>query len=104
MGSSVLEIDPATKQTVWEYKGKPRHTFFSPHISGCQRLASGNTLICEGVWGRIFEVTPEGDTVWDFVSPHFQPMDAPGPGAGGNQMFRAYRYAPDSPEINGRLG
>ena len=103
-GSAILEIDPATKETVWEYKGKPRHTFYSPHISGCQRLSSGNTLICEGIWGRIFEVTPEGETVWNYVSPYFVSLDAPGPGAGGNSTFRAYRYAADSFEINGRLG
>ena len=34
---------------VWVHKGKPSNTFNSRHISGCQRLASGNTLICEGI-------------------------------------------------------
>ena len=101
--SKVLEIDPATKETVWEYHGQPVHTFFSPHISGCQRFANGNTLICEGLWGRVFEVTPEGETVWNFVSPFTIPMDPPTPGSGGNSMFRAYRYAADSPQIQGRL-
>lgn len=103
-GSRVLEIDPATKETVWEYRGDPSHTFFSPHISGCQRLASGNTLICEGIWGRVFETTPEGEVVWDYVSPHFIEPDPNRPVSSGNQMFRAYRYAADSPEIAGRLG
>jgi len=31
----------------------------------------GNTVICEGNKGRVFEVTPGGDTVREFVSPHF---------------------------------
>src|SRR5262249_30259739 len=44
--SRVIEFDPRTRQTVWEYRGRPRYTFFSPHISGAQRLESGNTLIC----------------------------------------------------------
>ena len=101
-GSAILEIDPASKDIVWEYKGQPAHTFYSPHISGCQRLTSGNTLICEGIWGRLFEVTPDGEVVWEFVSPHFIP---PGhPRSGQNQIFRAHRYAADSPEIGGRLG
>jgi hypothetical protein len=26
--------------------------FFSPYISGAQRLPNGNTLICEGCFGR----------------------------------------------------
>lgn len=103
-GSRILEIDPKTKKAVWEYKAQPRHLFFSPHISGAQRLSSGNTLICEGQKGRIFEVTPDGDIVWNFVNPFFNPADAKGPGAGGNEVFRAYRYATDSPEIRGRLG
>lgn len=104
VGSAVLEIDPASKDVVWEYKGKPLHTFFSPHISGCQRLASGNTLICEGIWGRIFEVTPEAEIVWEYVSPHFIPDGHPSGRDGHNQVFRAYRYTADSPEIAGRLG
>ena len=88
---------------VWVYRGKPSNTFNSRHISGCQRLASGNTLICEGICGRIFEVTPQGDIVWNFVSPYFASDDLKGPGAGQNMVFRALRYAADSPEIAGRL-
>ena len=103
VGSAILEIDPASKEIVWEYTGLPLHTFFSPHISGCQRLASGNTLICEGIWGHIFEVTPGGEIVWEYVSPFFIPKGHPSGREGINQMFRAYRYAPDSPEIGGRL-
>ena len=102
-GSQIIEIDPATKEYVWVYKGKPSNTFNSRHISGCQRLASGNTLICEGICGRIFEVTPEGDIVWNYVSPYFASDDLKGPGAGQNMVFRALRYAADSPEIAGRL-
>ena len=29
----------------------------------------GNTLICEGSNGRIFEVTPAGEIVWEYVNP-----------------------------------
>ena len=100
--SRVIELDPASGKTVWEYKGDPPWTFFSPHISGQQRLASGNTLICEGQWGRIFEVSPDMEIVWEYINPHF---DVGGGGAfKGNWVFRSYRYAADSPEIRGRLG
>jgi len=101
--SSVLEIDPAGKDVVWQYKGQPPYTFFSPHISGAQRLPSGNTLICEGIWGRIFEVTPEGEIVWEFISPYAIPEGHPSGLSGSNQVFRAYRYTADGPEIRGRL-
>jgi hypothetical protein len=97
----VIELDPGTRQTVWEYQGNPPWTFFSPHISGAQRLASGNTLICEGQWGRVFEVTPAGEIVWEYINPHHGEQR---PGVRANSVFRAYRYAADSPEIHGRLG
>lgn len=100
-GSRVLEFDPNTKETVWEYTGNPRYTFHSPFISGAQRLSSGNTLICEGMWGRIFEVTPQKNIVWEYISPYFtkkngeEPID--------NNIFRAYRYDVDGPEIRNRV-
>ena len=100
--SSIVEFQPDTGDVVWEYKGSPPYTFFSPHISGVQRLASGNTLICEGQWGRVFEVTPEGKIVWEYISPFFDPM--PDGSGETNMIFRAYRYAAESPEIDGRLG
>ena len=103
--SRVVELDPATGKEVWEYRGRPTWTFFSPNISGAQRLASGNTLICEGQMGRVFEVTPDGDIVWEYVSPFFGPYDWFGleRGGFGNSVFRAYRYPADSTEIAGRL-
>jgi hypothetical protein len=100
--SRVIEMDPQTAREVWSYKGSPPWSFFSPHISGAQRLWSGNTLICEGLWGRIFEVTTAGDIVWEYVNPHQHPQHGGGGGL-GNWVFRALRYAPDSPEIGARV-
>ncbi len=101
--SKVWEFDYRTGETAWEYVGDPPYTFSSVFISGAQRLPNGNTLICEGQWGRIFEVTPAGDIVWEYISPFFVPASPPKPESKGNNVFRAYRYAPDSPEIRGRL-
>jgi hypothetical protein len=98
--SRVIELNPTTHEIVWEYRGKPAYTFFSPHISGAQRLATGNTLICEGQWGRLFEVTREGAIVWEYVSPFMGPDRHGDP---SNEVFRAYRYALNSPQINGRV-
>ncbi len=104
LGSAVIEFDPGTGGEIWAYRGNPTHTFDSNFISGCQRLASGNTLICEGLWGRIFEVTPGGDIVWEYVNPHtFHRTEGPSHGE-VNFVFRAYRYDADGPEIRGRLG
>jgi hypothetical protein len=89
--SRVLELDPATKAIVWEYREAVPHTFFSALISNAQRLANGNTLINEGLYGRLFEVTPDGDVVWEYVNPYFGPETAL-PKAQTNNIFRAYRY------------
>jgi hypothetical protein len=76
---------------VWEYQ-KPipessgDYKFFSWYISGAQRLQNGNTLITEGATGRIFEVTYEGEIVWEFISP-FKDVSP----AFGNDVYRAYR-------------
>ncbi len=51
---------------VWIHR-EPR--FFSARLSGAQRLPNGNTLICAGEQGRIFEVTPGGEIVWEYSSP-----------------------------------
>ncbi len=39
-------------------------TFYSNHLSGASRLPNGNTLICEGTSGHLFEVTSAGENVW----------------------------------------
>jgi len=52
----------------WSYSD-PEH-FFSFFISGCQRLANGNTFVCSGKQGRFFELTPAGAIVWEFWNPH----------------------------------
>ncbi len=100
--SRVLEIDPETKETVWVYKDRRSWTFHSSVASGANRLPNGNTLICETTWGRVFEVTREGEIVWDFVNPIFE-TDLPISTDKGNWVFRSFRYAADGPEIDGNL-
>jgi len=64
--SYVLEVNPMTRELVWVYdKGL---VFHSTYTSSAQRLWNGNTLICESAARRIFEVTPEGETVWEHVA------------------------------------
>jgi len=88
--SSVIEVEPRSGQIVWEYRDATAMlSFFSSYISGVQRLPNGNTLICEGVPGRIFEVTPQHEIVWEYISPHFHPMQVFGV---SNAVFRAFRY------------
>ena len=87
--SRVIEIELATKKIVWKYQEKRECEFFSPRISNAQRLPNGNTLVCEGDFGRFFEVTLDGELVWEFVNPYF----GEGPTGQNNRVFRAYRYS-----------
>ena len=89
--SRVIEVELATKQIVWKYQERRESDFFSPRISNAQRLPNGNTLICEGDFGRFFEVTAEGELVWEYVNPYF----GEGPTGLNNRVFRAYRYGED---------
>jgi hypothetical protein len=86
------------KEPVWSYSS--RDDFYAAFISGCQRLPNGNTLICEGPEGRVFEVTPAGELVWDWTNP-FE-GDLKGGGVEGHALFRATRVAPDHPALRGR--
>jgi len=74
---------------VWIYSDPGE--FFSGYMSGQQRLPNGNTLICEAGPGYFFEVTPSGETVWDYTNPY--------PDPGTNAVFKVERYAPDYPGL-----
>ncbi len=67
--SRVLEIDPRTASVVWSFCGTDSNPLDSEIRGGAQRLIGGNTLISESTAGRILEVTPDGSTVWEYVSP-----------------------------------
>lgn len=54
---------------VWSYSAPKKDEFYSSFISGTQRLANGNTLICSGANGTIFEVTPDKEIVWKYINP-----------------------------------
>ncbi len=61
--SRILEVDPVTKKTVWEYQDRDK--FYSRGAGSVQRLKNGNTLISEDMRGRVFEITPGKEIVWE---------------------------------------
>jgi hypothetical protein len=93
--SRVLEIDPLTLELVWQYKAAEgggatlpaeNYRFYSGYISSAQRLPNGNTMITEGSNGRLFEVTPDHELVWEYISPYFDQNQS------NNMVYRSYRY------------
>ena len=68
--SRVVEFDPRTGETAWEYDGSPDNGFFSQCCSTAYRLPNGNTQITITDMGKIIEVTPDKEIVWEFSNPH----------------------------------
>lgn len=67
--SRVFEFDPRTREVVWSFAGDAGRHFESAIRSSQQRLGNGNTLITESDGGRILEVAPDGNIVWEFINP-----------------------------------
>jgi hypothetical protein len=98
------------EKPVWHYEARNRTDFFSSEISGAHRLPNGNTLICAGVVGHLFEITPTGEVVWQYVNSVVRggtlaQGETPGKDNRGhlfNAVFKVHRYAPDYPGLAGR--
>lgn len=83
--------------------------FFSGYISGAQALYNGNTLICDGAYGRFVEIDTAQEIVWEYYSPIVQTGilnqgDSLQPFALGthNPVFRALKYHKDFVGFTGR--
>jgi hypothetical protein len=96
--SRVIEVDIQTGEIIWQYIPSPVFSMVSMHIAGAERLKNGNTLICEGESGRIFEVNRDCEICWEWISPFVHDFK----GVPVVMLFRAHRYAEESPELKGR--
>lgn len=84
--SAVFELEPPTDgdgayileenksfgpdSPVWTYTAADKYSFYSAFVSGAHRMQNGNTLITSGAKGRIMEVTPNGEIVWEYWNPY----------------------------------
>jgi hypothetical protein len=68
--SRVVELDPLARRIVWQYRAAKPESFYSQTRGANQRLPNGNTLIAQSDSGRAFEVTPDGEIVWEFLNPN----------------------------------
>jgi hypothetical protein len=90
--------------TKWRYVNEADSTaFYSKIMSSAQRLANGNTFICEGTKGRIFEIAPDGEVVWEYISPETtNGTILPQGEQPSSHIFMALHYDPDFPGLQGR--
>jgi hypothetical protein len=115
--SSVIEIEPPVDangnyfiraekpfgpdKPTWEYTAPNKVSFFADFISGAHRLVNGNTFICSGPRGRFFEVTPNGDIVWQYENPYSGHVENP-TGDPPYSVFRATHIPLDHPALVNR--
>ena len=106
-GSRVLEIDPVRNEIVWQYSGATSErdvwTFGTSFLGSARRLPNGNTLINEGMHGRLFQVTREGEIVWEYINPYFSTPSITDGVVKANWVYRAQPVPYDwVPEATGR--
>ena len=100
------------EQVAWNFTAVQPNSFSSRNISGVQRLANGNTLGVAGRHGHVFQVTPEGEVVWEYIVPIVRGTDADADPSEiyktimsdteDNSIFKARWIAPDHPGLAGR--
>lgn len=100
--SRLVEIDPETREIVWQYMDPFAPNFYSAICSSAQRLPNGNTLICEATKGRLFEVTKEKEIVWEYHSPFLVTRPSYWGWTLAKTIWDAQRYAPDYPAFEGK--
>ncbi len=87
--SRAVEFDPISFEIVWQYgNATGTEPLRSNILGGVQRLPNGNTLITEGVPGRLLEVTPDKEIVWQYQN------DDP-PAGSAAWIYRATRVPPE---------
>ena len=111
MGGGMSGGGTVSNQVVWSFSSTLPNAFYSSYISSAQRLPNGNTLIDSGAHGHFFEITPEGEVVWEYINPvgnrnegeygiHKIMKDSDG--RQYNSVFKAVRYPPDYPAFSGK--
>lgn len=88
----------------WTYTDNPKTNMDGRFLSSAQRLPNGNTLICNGWGGNVFEIDSKKNKVWKYVPPIGPAgvIGVQGEQIFGNQIFRATRYSPYYSAFNGK--
>ena len=109
---SELEAGGPAKQVVWSFTARQPNSFSSRNISGVQRLPNGNTFAFAGRHGHAFQVTTEGEVVWEYIVPILTGVSDDATledvykttlsDADDNAIFTAHWISPDHPGLAGK--
>lgn len=95
-------------QTSWSYQAPDKYSFYAPFVSSAHRMPNGNTFVNSGPRGRFMEVTPDGETVWEYLNPFvddYRLADGTFPQPVGPFFFAQYRVThipSDHPALSGK--
>ncbi len=101
--SRVIEVDPKTNEVKWEYRDPNAFNFYTSICGSAQRLPNGNILICESTKGRFFEVTPDKEIVWEYISPFIVRRPPYWGWTLSALVFQAHRYGLDYEGLKGKM-
>lgn len=88
----------------WSYSDtRAGNVFFSTNGGGIDFLPNGNIMICTGVGGTMFEITPSKKIVWKYKSPITAAgAVVQGESIAANDVFRSVFYLKNYPGLKGR--
>ena len=84
-------LEPDTKYGPEDFLWSYESDFYANHLSGAHRIESGNTLICNGPFGRFLEVNAEKEIIWKYTNPY--------PNIYQNNVFKIRHYPSDYPGL-----
>ena len=84
-------------EVVWSYAFDGPHAYYG----SAQRLPNGNTLLMKGDHGRLIEVNPNGEVVWEFVNP-VSGAALVIQDTGPNNLSQAHKYPADYRGFDGK--
>lgn len=65
----LLLVDPKCGAIVWQWTASPPESFFCPLAGGAEPLGDGRILVTNSTDGGAFELSPDGEKIWEVVLP-----------------------------------
>ena len=66
--SRIVQFDARTSEMRVVYEGSDQHPFFTNVMGKQQYQPNGNILLTESTKGRVFEINPSGQIVWEYYN------------------------------------